>query len=414
MTRAEAGLKEPKGLLVGGIAAGVAGVMADLLSPIYATSFHKGFGLSNTQAGLLVSAALGAMAVVEFGLAHSIAHRDLKRTATSGIVISSLALLYISEVSHRGPGSFWQLIAGMIAVGLGCGLTFVAGNAAMSYANNSERAFGLLTFWYMIFVFVMMTTNPYLRQLYPIALPYAAMVAVQVICLILIWWRLPDTRAIAAQRATTVDAGEPAEGGTAQGLKLFSPLPIMLSLAAALSALALTGLWTFAEELGVTAGLSAQTTASFLGASQLIGLLGTMAPWLLGPRIGRAALGVVSFVLMAAGVFLVALVHAPTAYIVGNLALNLGYWATMPLLLSIAADLDCNSGRLVAFMLGMSSVGMAIGPSLAGPLLGGSDTTLGGWVFGLLSLFAAPLIVAPALAADRAARSRRPVPTHNH
>ena len=413
MTRAEAGLKEPKGLLVGGIAAGVAGVMADLLSPIYATSFHKGFGLSNTQAGLLVSAALGAMAVVEFGLAHSIAHRDLKRTATYGIVISSLALLYISEVSHRGPGSFWQLIAGMIALGLGCGLTFVAGNAAMSYANNSERAFGLLTFWYMIFVFVMMTTNPYLRQLYPIALPYAAMVAVQVICLILIWWRLPDTRAIAAQRATTVDAREPAEGGTAPGLKLFSPLPIMLSLAAALSALALTGLWTFAEELGVTAGLSAQTTASFLGASQLIGLLGTMAPWLLGSRIGRAALGVVSFVLMAAGVFLVALVHEPTAYIVGNLALNLGYWAAMPLLLSIAADLDRNSGRLVAFMLGMSSVGMAIGPSLAGPLLGGPDTTLGGWVFGLLSLFAAPLIVAPAMAADRAARSRRPVRTHN-
>lgn len=63
MTHAE---KEPAGLLVGGIAAGVAGSMADLLSPIYATSFHKGFGLPNTQAGFLVTAALGAMAVVEF------------------------------------------------------------------------------------------------------------------------------------------------------------------------------------------------------------------------------------------------------------------------------------------------------------------------------------------------------------
>ena len=60
-------MKEPKGLLIGGIAAGVAGVMADLLSPLYATSFHRGFGLSNTQAGLLVTAALGTMAVVEFG-----------------------------------------------------------------------------------------------------------------------------------------------------------------------------------------------------------------------------------------------------------------------------------------------------------------------------------------------------------
>lgn len=82
----------------------------------------------------------------------------------------------------------------MLALGLGCGLTFVAGNAALSYANNSERSFGLLTFWYMIFVFIMMSTNPYLRQLYPIVLPYAAMVAVQLVCLALIWWKLPDTR----------------------------------------------------------------------------------------------------------------------------------------------------------------------------------------------------------------------------
>ena len=109
---------------------------------------------------------------------------------------------------------------------------------------------------------------------------------------------------------------------------------------------------------------------------------------------------------MAVGIFLVALVHEPTAYIAGNLAVNLGYWATLPLSLSIAADLDRNSGRLVAFMLGMSSIGLALGPSLAGPLLGGPDTTLGGWIFGLIGLIAAPFIVAPALAADRAARAR--------
>lgn len=414
MTRAERRGAEPAGLLIGGIAAGVAGGMADLLSPIYATSFHRGFGLSSTQAGLLVSGALGAMAVIEFGLAHSIGRRDLKRVATYGIVISSLALLYVSEVSHRGPGRFWELLAGMVVVGLGCGLTFVAGNAALSFASNSERAFGLMTFWYMIFVFVMMSTNPYLRQMYPIVLPYAAMVAVQVLCLVLIWWRLPDTRAIAAQRAATERALVAADpdldrelSRDAPTLRLFSAIPILLGLAVSLSQLALAGLWTFGEELGITAGLSAETTASFLGSSQLIGLLGTMAPWLLGRWVSRAAIGIAGFLLMAAGVFLVALVHQPTAYIVGNLAVNLGYWATLPLSLSIAADLDRNSGRLVAFMLGMSSIGLALGPSLAGPLLGGPDTTVGGWVFGMIGLIAAPFIVAPALAADRAARARQ-------
>ena len=402
-------LAEPRGLLIGGIAAGIAGVMADLLSPIYATSFHKGFGLSNTQAGLLVTAALAMMAVAEFGLAHSIGSRDLKRVATYGIALSSVALIYISQVSDRG---FWSVLIGMAVLGLGCGLSFVAGNAALSYANNSERAFGLLTFWYMIFVFVMMSMNPSLRHLYPIVLPYAAMVAVQLCCLALIWWKLPDTRAIGAARAAAEHQLEQSNPAVENELerdaptrKMLSPLPLMLGLSVALSQLGLSGLWTFGEELGTRTGLSASATSSFLGVSQLVGLLGTIAPWLLGRWVSRAALGVAGLLLSAIGVLVVALIHEPTVYIVGNLAVNLGYWITLPLTLSVAADLDRNSGRLVAFMLGMSSVGLAIGPSVAGPLLGGEDTTLGAWVFGIVSLIAVPLIVPPAVAADRAARA---------
>lgn len=407
-------LGEPKGLLVGGIAAGVAGVMADLLSPIYATSFHKGFGLTNTQAGFLVTAALAMMAVSEFGLAHSIGRRNLKHVTTLGVALSCAALLYISEVSDNG---FWVLLVGMAALGLGCGLSFVAGNAALSYASNSERAFGLLTFWYMIFVFVMMSTNPVLRQMYPIVLPYAAMVVVQLLCLALVWWRLPDTRALAAQRAAAqaeaeseeqVDVGAQVGAGAKAGtaLALFSPLPLVLGLAVAVSQLSVAGLWTFAQELGGSAGLSSQTTATFLGVSQLVGLLGTLAPWLLGRLVGRATLGAAGFLLAAIGVLMVGLVHTPAGYIIGNLAVNLGYWVTLPLVLSVASDLDREGGRLVAFMLGMSSVGLALGPSLAGPLLGGADTTLGGWIFGILGLAAVPLIIPPALAADRAAPPR--------
>ncbi|MCB0930623.1 MAG: MFS transporter [Mycobacterium sp.] len=404
-------LSEPKGLLIGGIAAGLAGVMVDLLSPIYASSLHEGFGLSNTAAGFLVTAALGAMGVVELGLAHSIGQRNLRRTATYGVVIASLALIYISQVSDNG---FWSLLVGMVALGAGCGLTFVAGNAALSYARNSERAFSLLTFWYMIFVFVMMSTNPYLRRLYPIVLPYAAMVAVQLICLALIWWKLPDTRIIAAERAAAEHAAEEADPDLAAelrrdapALKMFSLLPILLSLAVTFSQLATAGLWTFAQELGTAAGLSAELTASFLGFSQLIGLLGTMAPWLLGRWVSRAVLGAAGLFLSACGVLVVPMVHTPTAYIAGNLVINLGYWVTLPLALSIAADLDRNSGRLVAFMLGMSAIGLALGPSLAGPLLGGEDTTLGGWVFGIIGFISVPLIVLPALAAERAVRARR-------
>jgi MFS family permease len=132
-----------------------------------------------------------------------------------------------------------------------------------------------------------------------------------------------------------------------------------------------------------------------------------MAPWLLGRWVGRGVLGAAGLLVCAVGILLVALVRQPGAYIVGNLAVNLGYWVILPLALSVAADLDRNSGRLVAFMLGLSSVGLAIGPTLAGPLLGGEDTSLGGWVFGIIGLIAVPFILAPANAADRAAKAAK-------
>ena len=132
------------------------------------------------------------------------------------------------------------------------------------------------------------------------------------------------------------------------------------------------------------------------------GLLVTAACW-----VGRGVLGVIGLLLCAIGVFMVALIREPWAYIAGNLAVNLGFWVILPLGLSVAADLDRNSGRLVAFILGLSSAGLALGPTLAGPLLGGEDTTLGGWVFGIIGLIAVPFIIAPANAADREARANQ-------
>ena len=395
-------LGEPKGLLIGGIAAGVAGIMADLLSPIYATSFHKGFGLDNTQAGFLVTAALGTMAIVEFGLAHWIEKANLKKVTAIGIVISCFALAYISLVAE---GTFLQLVIGMIALGLGCGLAFVAGNAALSFANNSSRAFSLLTMWYMIFTLVMMTTNPFLRDIMPIVVPYAAMIVVQIICLVLVLWKLPDMRELSAQVHAAEEAVPSAEGAeSAHGIKLFSPIPLMLSVAVMLSQLAVAGLWTFAQELGASTGMSAESVSSFLGISQVIGLVGTLAPWLLGKYIGRAVLGAFGFLLASVGIVLAAAGGTTTLFITGNLMINLGYWITLPLALSVAADLDKNSGKLVAFMLGMSSIGLAIGPSLAGPLLGGDNPAMGGWIFGIVSLVAVPLILVPARRADVAAK----------
>jgi len=87
-----------------------------------------------------------------------------------------------------------------------------------------------------------MSTNPVLRQMYPIVLPYAAMVTVQLLCLVLIWWKLPDTRVIAAQRERDAQGLKAAAESAVSELRLFSALPLLLGLAVALSQLSVAGL----------------------------------------------------------------------------------------------------------------------------------------------------------------------------
>jgi hypothetical protein len=158
--------------------------------------------------------------------------------------------------------------------------------------------------------------------------------------------------------------------------------------------------WTFAESIGEQAGMSVQYTSTFLGLSQLIGLIGSGITLALGARVPKMVLVAPTVITLGVGNLLVGTASGATAYTAGFLAINLAFFCLTPLLLALAAELDTSAGRLVVVAGGVSLVAGAVAPALAGWIAGpaGHWSRLGVTAL-ILVLATLPLLIAPVRAA---------------
>ena len=160
--------------------------------------------------------------------------------------------------------------------------------------------------------------------------------------------------------------------------------------------------WTFAESIGEHAALSAQSTANFLGLSQLMGLVGAGVTLAFGAKINKMFLVVPAVLTLAIGNLFVGTATNPPQFIVGFLAVSVAYFCLIPLLLALAAELDTHSGQLVVLVGAGALVAGGIAPAVGGWIAGTAEH----WPrLGLTALaavlLALPLMVAPVRLARR-------------
>ncbi len=165
--------------------------------------------------------------------------------------------------------------------------------------------------------------------------------------------------------------------------------------------------WTFAESIGVQTGLSAQSTAIFLGLSQLMGLIGAGITLAFGARIGKMILIVPAVLTLAIGNLLVGTASSPTLFIVGFLAVSIAYFCLTPLLLALAAELDTHSGQLVVLVGAGALVAGGVAPAIGGWIAGTDEHWPRLGVTALAAvLLTLPLLIPPV----RTARRRMTLP----
>ena len=154
------------------------------------------------------------------------------------------------------------------------------------------------------------------------------------------------------------------------------------------------GIWAFVERLGVSAGLDHTAIGGVLSLSQVAAFGGAMTASLLHIRLGRSPLLAGSIGLAILAVILVGWASSIGMFTIGVLIFGFIWPLFLAYLGGSMAMLD-PAGRIVAMSVASQTVGMAIGPAVAGVLAG---------LFGYVSIavlaigcFALALALVPAL-----------------
>ncbi len=403
-------LREHKGLVPASAALMVAGFLTTFLSPMLATSFANEFDFGIEQAGLLVACGTAGVAVSALGVLPFIDRLNRRTLGIVGVLVAAAGM-----VATGFAASFGVVLVLQILVGLGAGLAYAAANSALAYSRVPERAFSIVTISWLVVGAAMLSLGPVLHSAWPKVGIYLAIAAAELLCLVLIV-RLPDVRNLPKDNESTEELEQEVDPGEAEA----SPSPLgsrraALLLVAAVLVMNIGNLviWTYAEDIGEKAGLSPQATATFLGLSQLVGLVGAGITLLIGDRVGKMMIFVPAVVLLAVGNLLVGTAANPAMFIIGFLLINITFFCLSPLLLALAAELDSSSGRLVVIVGAATLIAGAIAPAIGG-FIAGSDEVWSrlGYTAFALALISLPVLIGPVRAAKRRHNLEAALATH--
>ncbi len=396
--------KEHKGLVTGAAAMMIGGFLTTLLSPLLATSFAKEFDFGVQAAGLLVAFGQGGVALSAFGILPFLPRLDRRKVGISGALFAAACLALTGFATEFGT-----VLALQIAMGIGAGLCYACANSALAFARFPERAFSIVTITWMLFGAFMLSVGPTLHDVWPKVGIYLGMAVAELLC-VLVMTRLPDVRTLAKDDAgasgfddETIGTGPAKEIVTASTAVLAAALLLVSAMFLLESGNVMV--WTFAESIGEHTGLSASYTATFLGLSQLIGLVGSGITMAFGAKVPKMFLIAPALIVIAVGNLLVGTAGGPALYTTGFLMINLAFFCLAPLLLALAAELDTSSGRLVVMAGGVGLIAGAVAPAIGGWIAGaqGNWSRLG-VAASVLVLLAIPLLTVPVRAASRRAR----------
>lgn len=400
-------MHEHRGLVPACAAMMTAGFLTTFLSPLLATSFSDDFELGIEQAGLAVAAGTAGVAITALGILPFLPKLDRRKLGFIGALVAAAGL-----IATGFANGFVLVLVLQIVTGFGAGLCYAAANSALAFARLPERAFSIVTISWLLVGAGMLTLGPFMHSTWPKVGLFLGIAAVELICLAFIV-RLPDVRLLPKddlspeQLEAEVEerSGAHHASGQTKHVPTWRSPGLILVLAILIMNIGNLTIWTFAESIGVKAGMSTEATSTFLGVSQLIGLVGAFITLMLGDKVPKMALLVPAVTLLALGNLAVGSASNPAPFIVGFLCINIAFFCISPLLLALAAELDSSSGRLVVIAGAVTLIAGAIAPALGGYIAGAEESwaRLGLAAFGM-TLISLPLLAGPVRSANKRAR----------
>lgn len=373
-------MTERPGVLVGGGALSIAGVLATVVAPLFADALGAA-GLDNTGIGGYLTALHLAQVIVIFGLGGTglIARVDRRWVGLGGCCLAALALC-VAAVSQ----SHAMLFLLMIVVGVGAGLGYAAGGSALSFATDTERAYALVTIASIVIGSLVLAGTgviPVDHNQFGIFVG----IAVVLVGLGIAGLRLPSLDEPTGPPPASADRDTDRSWLGAPGVALIAGYFLLN--------VGVIAVWTFAGSIAQAAGMSSAQSWWFLGAAQVLSVVGCLIAWFMGARPSKTWVLVGSLLVLVVGKVMVGTALV-VPYMVGILITNLTFYTAIPFVFAAGADLNPRSGRLVVIVGASAMAAGAVAPLVAGVLAGSDDAWMRlGVGAGVVILLSIPLLL---------------------
>ncbi|MCY1210350.1 Major Facilitator Superfamily protein [compost metagenome] len=322
-----------------------------LTAPAIATRFAVELGLNPERIGNLFSIELGAMSLATLPSFWWLKRVDCRRAALIA------ALLFIAgNLASAAAASYLPLAALRFVTALAGGSLMVLCMSCAATLPNPSRAYGFWVLGQLVLGAIGLSLLPRLFEAHGLGVGYLLLASLTLL-------GLPLVRAFpAAHRAPE----RRARSGSASRWKVAAAILGLLGFYVALSAV-----WTFIGAIGAQAGLSAQASGDILAIATLMGIAGAGCATLIGERLPRTPLLCSGFGLMVAATLLLLDQPQLARFAVAVLLFKFTWTYVLPFILASLVDLD-ESGRLMSLSNLVIGSGLALGPAMAGRLLGDS------------------------------------------
>lgn len=308
-------------------------------------------GLAPAAAGLLGSVELAGLAVASIGLAGL-----FSRGRRKGWILVSLGVAALGHGLSVLDFGYEVLIASRAIAGVGEGGLVAGGMAAAAGARNPARLFATVGLVQGLLFAIWMLVTPFLIGGFGANGVFAVLaIATLMIAPVTAW--VPD----APRAAEPTSATE-----TPSQMRIYAWLAITALVTLGVGQ---TAVFVFVERLGLRSGLSAEAIGIVLAVGALVGMAGSGAAVWAGARFGSVrpvVIGLATYVFFA-----VAMIHVahPVVFTGSNLGFGFVYSFFYPYIMGALAALD-RTGRWTATAVGVSTLGVALGPVLGGVLIG--------------------------------------------
>lgn len=331
------------------------------LSPIYLSILVSEFGLTETQAGSLLTVEFFALALTSSAIGTVINRCSWFYLALLG----GLLVVVGNGVSSTLPDANETLFLLMRVVsGCGTGLCMAVAVSGVLSISNPDRAFGFVGAGSFSLSATVLAISGFVFEKFG---PTSIFMFVVVVVGISI---LPSV---------TLRSAKPKNSGEESDSK-YRTLPalnlgLLYMVVVMAFGLASNIAWTFGVQLGITSSVSVPDAIYWIGANYYMSMPGNLLAGWLGLRYGRAPF-FIALLAVTLSLWLLSGFQLPTTFIVGQLIFGLGYGLGVPYMYGVGAALD-DQGRWAAITPGVFMLSVVISPVLGGYLF---DVAGGVWI----------------------------------